>query len=74
MKSVKSLRFLSPSSNSQMILTDAATFSPLNAVLLAALVFGLFALGYRYYSRFLSRKIFQIADTRRGADTCDIDG
>ena len=34
----------------------------MNAVLLAALVFGLFALGYRYYSRFLSRKIFQIAE------------
>jgi len=34
----------------------------LNAALLAALVFGLFALGYRYYSGFLSRKIFQIAE------------
>jgi carbon starvation protein len=34
----------------------------LNAALLAALVFGLFALGYRYYSRFLSQKIFQIAE------------
>ena len=34
----------------------------MNAALLAALVFGLFALGYRYYSSFLSRKIFQIAE------------
>ena len=34
----------------------------MNAVLLAALTFGLFALGYRYYSGFLSRVVFQIAE------------
>jgi carbon starvation protein len=33
-----------------------------NAALLAALTFGLFALGYRYYSSFLSRRIFQLAE------------
>jgi carbon starvation protein len=33
-----------------------------NAALLAAITFGLFALGYRYYSSFLSRRIFQLAD------------
>jgi carbon starvation protein len=34
----------------------------LNAALLAAITLALFALGYRYYSGFLSRKIFQLAE------------
>jgi carbon starvation protein len=33
-----------------------------NAALLAALVFAFFGLGYRFYSRFLSEKIFHLAD------------
>jgi carbon starvation protein len=33
-----------------------------NAVLLAAITLASFALGYRYYSTFLSRKIFQLSD------------
>ena len=33
----------------------------MNAALLAALVFALFALGYRFYSSFLSRRIFDLA-------------
>jgi carbon starvation protein len=33
-----------------------------NAAALAAVVFAFFALGYRYYSKFLSRRIFQLAD------------
>jgi carbon starvation protein len=33
-----------------------------NAALLAAITFALFALGYRFYSRFLSRRIFALAD------------
>ncbi|MEE8580464.1 MAG: carbon starvation protein A [Myxococcota bacterium] len=34
----------------------------MNAALLAGIVFAVFALGYRYYSRFLSREIFALAD------------
>ncbi|MCH7707661.1 MAG: carbon starvation protein A [Myxococcales bacterium] len=34
----------------------------MNAVLLAAMTFGLFALGYRFYSGFLSKRIFQLAE------------
>ncbi|MBW2402085.1 MAG: carbon starvation protein A, partial [Deltaproteobacteria bacterium] len=34
----------------------------MNAAVLAALVFVFFALGYRYYSRFLARRIFQLAE------------
>ncbi len=33
----------------------------MNAALLAAITFALFALAYRFYSRFLSQKIFQLA-------------
>jgi carbon starvation protein len=33
-----------------------------NAALLAILTFALFAVGYRFYSRFLSRRIFSLAD------------
>jgi carbon starvation protein len=33
-----------------------------NAALLAALTFAIFALGYRYYSSFLSRRIFRLAE------------
>jgi carbon starvation protein len=33
-----------------------------NAALLAALTFALFALGYRYYSRFLSERIFRLSE------------
>jgi carbon starvation protein len=36
--------------------------APMNAALLAAITFALFALGYRFYSRFLSRSLFQLAD------------
>jgi len=32
-----------------------------NAALLAAVIFAIFALGYRYYSSFLSRRIFELA-------------
>ena len=34
----------------------------MNAALLAALTFALFALGYRYYSRFLSERIFRLSE------------
>ena len=34
----------------------------MKASVLAVLTFALFALGYRYYSRFLSTRIFQLAD------------
>ena len=34
----------------------------MNAALLAAITFALFALGYRFYSSFLSRRIFALAD------------
>jgi carbon starvation protein len=33
-----------------------------NAAVLAAIVFAFFALGYRYYSTFLARRIFQLAE------------
>jgi len=36
-----------------------------NAALLAALAFAAFALGYRYYSGFLTRRVFQLADDER---------
>ena len=34
----------------------------MNAAILALLVFAAFALGYRFYSRFLTRAVFQLAD------------
>ena len=34
----------------------------MNAALLAALTFALFALGYRYYSRFLSERVFRLSE------------
>ena len=34
----------------------------MNAATLAAIVFVVFALGYRFYSRFLSEKIFALRD------------
>jgi carbon starvation protein len=34
----------------------------MNAALLALLTFALFALGYRFYSRFLARRIFELAE------------
>ena len=34
----------------------------MNAALMAALTFALFALGYRYYSRFLERRVFALAE------------
>ncbi|MDH3211794.1 MAG: carbon starvation protein A [Myxococcales bacterium] len=37
----------------------------MNAALLAAIVFALFALGYRFYSGFLSRRIFALARDER---------
>ncbi len=37
----------------------------MNAALLAALAFAAFALGYRYYSGFLTRRVFQLADDER---------
>jgi carbon starvation protein len=33
-----------------------------NAALLAAITFAVFALGYRFYSSFLARRIFALAD------------
>ncbi len=35
----------------------------MNAALLAALTFAIFALGYRFYSGFLSRRIFELSET-----------
>ena len=40
--------------------------APMNAALLAAITFALFALGYRFYSRFLSRSLFQLAADEAG--------
>ncbi|MFB3117909.1 MAG: carbon starvation protein A, partial [Myxococcota bacterium] len=37
----------------------------MNATLLAAIAFAAFALGYRYYARFLGRKIFQLSADER---------
>ncbi len=37
----------------------------MNAALLAAIAFAAFALGYRYYARFLDRKIFQLSADER---------
>ena len=34
----------------------------MNAALLAGITFALFALGYRYYARFLSTRVFALAE------------